>query len=86
MLASARRDLDVFNPDLVVLGGGVTNAGDSSSGPSASSAPVAMPPMVAPAEIVLAELGDQLGVRSRPSSRRASRARTASRGTEPRPA
>ena len=58
MLASAIANiLDVFNPDLVVLGGGVTNAGDMLLRPVREQALAwAMPPMRA-AEIVLAELG-----------------------------
>ena len=63
MLASAIANiLDVFNPDLIVLGGGVTNAGDMLLRPVREQALAwAMPPMRA-AEIVLAELGSRLGV------------------------
>ena len=64
MLASGVANiLDAFNPDLVVLGGGVTNAGDMLLRPVREQAfAMAMPPMVAPAEIVLAELGSSLTV------------------------
>jgi glucokinase len=55
--------LDVFNPDLVVLGGGVTRAGDHLLVPVRH---VAFGPGLAPArrsaDVVLAALGDQLGV------------------------
>ena len=64
MLASGVANiLDAFNPDLVILGGGVTNAGDQLLRPVREQAfAMAMPPMVAPAEIVLAELGSSLTV------------------------
>jgi glucokinase len=64
MLASGVANiLDAFNPDLVILGGGVTNAGDQLLRPVREQAfALAMPPMVAPAEIVLAELGSSLTV------------------------
>jgi glucokinase len=55
--------LDIFNPDLVVLGGGVTRAGDQLLGPVRDSAlAMAMLPARDAADVVLAELGDRLGV------------------------
>ena len=55
--------LDVFNPDLVVLGGGVTNAGDSLLSPvRATALREAMGPAAGSADIVLATLGEELGV------------------------
>jgi len=55
--------LDVFNPELVVLGGGVTRAGDQLLVPVREAAlRQAMPPARGAAEIVLAGLGDELGV------------------------
>jgi glucokinase len=55
--------LDVFNPELVVLGGGVTRAGDQLLVPVRETAlRQAMAPARAAADIVLAGLGDQLGV------------------------
>jgi glucokinase len=55
--------LDVFNPELVVLGGGVTRAGDQLLGPVREIAlRDAMPPAAGAADVVLAELGDRLGV------------------------
>ncbi len=64
MLASGIANiLDVFNPELVVLGGGVTQAGDMLLVPVREQALAwAMPPMAATAEIVLAELGTRLSV------------------------
>jgi glucokinase len=55
--------LDVFNPGLIVLGGGVTRAGDQLLVPVRESGlRQAMGPAARSAEIVLAELGDDLGV------------------------
>jgi glucokinase len=64
ILASAVANiLDVFNPELVVLGGGVTRAGDQLVVPvRAGALAMAMPPARRSADVVLAELGDQLGV------------------------
>jgi glucokinase len=64
MLGSAIANvLDVFNPELVVLGGGVTRAGDQLLAPVREAAlRQAMAPARRSAEIVLAGLGDQLGV------------------------
>jgi glucokinase len=64
MLASGIANvLDVFNPELVVLGGGVTNAGDMLLRPVREQALAwAFPPAAVSAEIVLAELGADLGV------------------------
>src|SRR5215204_3909382 len=64
MLGSAVANiLDVFNPDLVVLGGGVTRAGDLLLLPvRAAGLEQAMPPARRSADVVLAELGDRLGV------------------------
>jgi len=55
--------LDVFNPELVVLGGGVTNAGDALLIPVRETAlREAMGPAAGSADIVLATLGEELGV------------------------
>jgi glucokinase len=55
--------LDIFNPQLVVLGGGVTRAGDRLLGPvRAAGLGQAMPPAAASADVVLAGLGERLGV------------------------
>ena len=55
--------LDVFNPELVVLGGGVTRSGDQLLGPVRSGALAqAMAPAAASADVVLAALGDDVGV------------------------
>lgn len=55
--------LDAFNPDLVVLGGGVTRAGDQLLGPVRRlGLAQAMAPARRSGDIVLAELGDRLGV------------------------
>jgi glucokinase len=64
MLAAAVATiLDVFNPELVVLGGGVTRAGDQLLAPVREQAlRQAMPPAAGTADIVLAELGERLGV------------------------
>jgi glucokinase len=64
MLGSAVANiLDAFNPDLVVLGGGVTRAGDQLLRPVRESGlRQAMPPAARSADVVLAELGDRLGV------------------------
>src|SRR4051812_24655888 len=55
--------LDVFNPELIVLGGGVTRAGDQLLQPVREAALAqAMPPAARSGDIVLSELGDRLGV------------------------
>jgi glucokinase len=55
--------LDVFNPDLVVLGGGVTRAGEQLLRPVRGVAlGRGLPPARRAADVVLARLGDQLGV------------------------
>ena len=55
--------LDVFNPELIVLGGGVTRAGDQLLAPVREAAfAQAMPPARSAADIILSELGDRLGV------------------------
>jgi glucokinase len=55
--------LDVFNPELIVLGGGVTRAGDQLLAPVREQGLAqAMGPAARSADIVLAELGDQIGV------------------------
>jgi glucokinase len=55
--------LDVFNPELVVLGGGVTRAGDQLLLPVREAAfAQALPPAAHAGEIVLSSLGDRLGV------------------------
>ena len=64
MLGSAIANiLDVFNPELVVLGGGVTRAGDQLLAPVREAAlRQAMAPARNAADIVLAGLGEELGV------------------------
>lgn len=64
MLGSAVANiLDAFNPELVVLGGGVTRAGAQLLDPVREvGLRLAMPPARAAADIVLAELGDDLGI------------------------
>jgi glucokinase len=55
--------LDVFNPDLVVLGGGVTRAGRQLLDPVREiGLRLAMPPARRSGDVVLAGLGDDLGV------------------------
>jgi glucokinase len=55
--------LNCFNPDLVVLGGGVTRAGAMLLDPVRRVASLqAMPPARRAADIVLAALGDEVGV------------------------
>jgi glucokinase len=55
--------LDIFNPELVVLGGGVTRAGDQLLVPVRDAGLAqAMAPARSSAEIVLAELGDRVGL------------------------
>ena len=64
ILASAVASvLDVFNPQLVVLGGGVTRAGEQLLGPVRDGAlAAAMGPAAGSARVVGAELGDSLAV------------------------
>jgi glucokinase len=64
ILASAVANiLDVFNPELVVLGGGVTRAGRQLLDPvRAGSLRMAMGPAARTGDVVLAELGDELSV------------------------
>ena len=55
--------LDVFNPDLVVLGGGVTRAGRQLLEPVREAGlRQSMPPARRVADVVLAALGDEVGV------------------------
>jgi glucokinase len=55
--------LDVFNPDLVVLGGGVTRAGGQLLEPVREAGlRQSMPPARRVADVVLAALGDEVGV------------------------
>ena len=55
--------LDVFNPEVVVLGGGVTRAGDELLEPVRRiGLELAMPPAARSADVVLAGLGEDLGV------------------------
>jgi glucokinase len=55
--------LDVFNPELIVLGGGVTRAGDRLLRPVREQGLAqAMPPAAHAGDVVLAELGERLGV------------------------
>jgi glucokinase len=55
--------LDVFNPELIVLGGGVTRAGDQLLRPVREQGlGQALGPAARSGDIVLAELGDQVGV------------------------
>ncbi|HVX45909.1 MAG TPA: ROK family protein [Mycobacteriales bacterium] len=64
LLGSALADLvNAFEPDLVVLGGGVTRAGAALLEPCARLvAQEAMPPAAAAARVVLSELGDLVGI------------------------
>lgn len=64
MLASAVANiLDAFNPELVVLGGGVTRAGAQLLDPvRAGGLAQAMGPARAAADVVLSGLGEELGV------------------------
>lgn len=64
LLGAAVTDLvNVFEPDLVLLGGGVTRAGAMLLDPvRAIVAAEAMPPAAAAARVELAELGDLVGV------------------------
>jgi glucokinase len=64
MLGSAIANiLDIFNPELVVLGGGVTRAGDQLLAPVRETGlRQAMAPARNAADIVLAGLGEELGV------------------------
>jgi glucokinase len=64
MLGSAIANiLDVFNPELVVLGGGVTRAGRQLLDPVRDiGLGLAMPPAARSGDVVLAGLGEDLGV------------------------
>jgi glucokinase len=63
LASSVANILDVFNPELVVLGGGVTRAGDQLLRPVRDGAlEQAMGPAAGAARIVLAELGESLPV------------------------
>lgn len=64
MLGSAVANiLNVFNPELVVLGGGVTRAGDQLLGPVRRlGLAQAMPPAARAGDVVLSSLGERLGV------------------------
>jgi len=64
LLGAAVTDLvNVFEPDVVVLGGGVTRAGDMLLEPVRKIVSTeAMPPAAAAARIVLAGLGEHVGV------------------------
>ncbi len=63
LASSVANILDVFNPELVVLGGGVTRAGEQLLAPvRAGAAAQAMAPAARAGEVVLAELGDSLAV------------------------
>jgi glucokinase len=64
MLGSAIANiLDVFNPELVVLGGGVTRAGDQLLAPVREAGlRQAMAPARNAGDIILAGLGEELGV------------------------
>ena len=64
MLGSAVANiLDVFNPELVVLGGGVTRAGRQLLDPVREiGLRLAMPPARRSADVVLAGLGEDIGV------------------------
>jgi glucokinase len=85
MLGSAVANiLDVFNPELVVLGGGVTRAGDRLLLPVREAAlRQAMAPARNAADVVLAGLGDELGVISAAT---VAFERLPLRGREPEPA
>ncbi|HSK51535.1 MAG TPA: ROK family protein [Clostridia bacterium] len=87
--------LDVFNPELVVLGGGVTRAGDQLLVPVREAAlRQAMAPARGAADIVLAGLGEDLGVVSAaavaferlPREGRAALPAVPAAGARPRPA
>jgi glucokinase len=54
--------VNLFNPELVVLGGGVTAAGNLLLEPVARSARTALPPAANAVEIVLAALGSNVGI------------------------
>ncbi|MFL5674111.1 MAG: ROK family protein, partial [Chloroflexota bacterium] len=55
--------LDIFDPELVVLGGGVTRAGPQLLEPVRRiGLRDAMPPAARAADVVLSALGDELGV------------------------
>jgi glucokinase len=64
MLGSAIANvLDVFNPDLIVLGGGVTRVGAQLLDPVRRiGIGSAMPPAARSGDVVLARLGEDLGV------------------------
>jgi len=63
LAAAVATILDAFNPELVVLGGGVTNAGDALLVPVREGAlSSALGPAAASADVVLAGLGEEVGV------------------------
>ncbi len=63
LASSVANILDIFNPQLVVLGGGVTRSGDQLLEPVRDGALAqAMGPAARAADIVLAELGESLAV------------------------
>ena len=63
LASSVANFLDIFNPELVVLGGGVTRAGDQLLFPVRDGALAqAMGPAARSGRVVLAELGDSLAV------------------------
>ena len=63
LAAAVATILDAFNPELVVLGGGVTNAGDQLLAPVRDGAlRAALGPAAGSARVVLAGLGEEVGV------------------------
>ena len=63
LASSVANFLDIFNPELVVLGGGVTRAGDQLLVPVRDGALAqAMGPARSSGDVVLAQLGDSLAV------------------------
>jgi glucokinase len=63
LASSVANFLDLFNPELIVLGGGVTRAGEQLLAPVRDGALAqAMGPAAGSGQVVLAELGDSLAV------------------------